>query len=81
MEAALSTWNSLTAPQQMLVGAVGILLACWFISAALSLLARWFLVMATVAVLAVAMGGTFKLAMPDTFCSIRWPAPIAALCT
>lgn len=81
MEAAMSTWNGLTVPQQMLVGGLGLLLACWIISAAMSLVARWLVAMAAVVVLAVAMGSTFKLTMPDTFCSIRWPAPIAALCT
>ncbi len=81
MESVMSTWSNMTAPQQMLVGGLGLLLAYWIISAAVSLVVRWLLAIAAVVVLAVAMGSTFKLTMPDTFCSIRWPAPIDGLCS
>jgi hypothetical protein len=77
MEAVSTLWESMTGLQQAAVTAIGLMLAYLVATTAL----RWLWALAVVAVLVVAAGGIAKLSMPNTFCAVRWPSPIAALCS
>ena len=77
MEAVSTLWESMSSLQQAVAAAVGLLLA--YLAATIAL--RWLWALALVVVLVVAAGGIAKLIMPNTFCAVRWPSPIAALCS
>jgi hypothetical protein len=77
MEAVSTLWKGMSGLQQAAVAAVGLMLAYWVATTAL----RWLWALVVVAVLVVAAGGIAKLSMPNTFCAVRWPSPIVALCS
>lgn len=77
MEAVSTLWQGMSGLQQAAAAAVGLMLA--YLVAATAL--RWLWALAVVVVLVVAAAGIARLGMPDTFCAVRWPSPIAALCS
>jgi hypothetical protein len=71
-----ATFHGLSLLQLCLLGALALGLGYWLLDAGLSSLRR-LLLMATLVVAAVAV---LRLALPDSFCTVHWPSPIAALC-
>jgi hypothetical protein len=57
--------------------APGFLMASWAIGAGLRLAWR----LALTALLLVAGLAVVRLSLPEAFCAVRWPTPIATLCS
>lgn len=72
----LALWNGLNELQQLLVGALGAILAYLLLRALL----RSIVGLAMVALLFVIAFVALRLAMPETLCSVKWPAAIAFVC-
>jgi uncharacterized membrane protein YkgB len=72
----LTIWNGLSALQQILVGAVGALLGYLLLRTLVRSIAGIAMGLLIFIVAFVAL----RLVMPDTFCAVRWPAPIASMC-
>jgi hypothetical protein len=73
----LEAFHGLSLLQLCLVGALGLGLGYW----ALGLGFRFIRRAALTALLAIAVVAVVRLAFPGPFCAIRWPYPIAALCS
>jgi hypothetical protein len=72
----LEAFHGLSLLQLCLVGALGLGLGYW----ALGLGFRFIRRAALAALLTIAVVAVVRLALPETFCAVRWPHPIAALC-
>jgi hypothetical protein len=69
-------FHGLSLLQLCLIGALGLGLGYW----ALGLGFRFIRRAALTALLAIAVLAVMRLAFPGTFCAVRWPYPISALC-
>ncbi len=76
-KSALETWRGLSLLQQGLIGALGLVVAYLAMEAALRSARR----VALAALLVVAGVAIVRLMLPESFCAVRWPSPIAALCS
>jgi hypothetical protein len=73
----LEAFHGLSLLQLCLVGALGLGLGYW----ALGLGFRFIRRAALTALLVIVAVSVVQLAFPGPFCAIRWPYPIAALCS
>jgi len=73
---SLTLWNGLNQSEQMLVGALGAILAYLLLRSLLRALPG----MAMGVLLFVVGFVALRLVMPEAFCSVRWPAAVAFMC-
>jgi hypothetical protein len=73
----LEAFHGLSFLQLCLVGALGLGLGYW----ALGLGFRFIRRAALTALLAIAVVAVVRLVFPGPFCAVRWPSPIAVLCS
>ena len=73
----LALWTELSQVQQIIVGAVGALLGYLVLSSIVRSLGR----MAWIGLILVIAFAALRIALPDTLCTVRWPAPIASMCS
>jgi len=73
----LEAFHGLSLLQLCLVGALGLGLGYW----ALSLGFRFIRRAALTALLAIAVVAVVRLVFPGQFCAVRWPSPIAVMCS
>ena len=72
-----TVWTELSQFQQIIVGAVGALLGYLILSSIVRSLGR----IAMIGLILVAAFAALRIALPDTLCTVRWPAPIASMCS
>jgi len=72
----LPFWRGLNETEQVLVGAAGVVLAYLLLKSFLRALPG----LAMVILLAVTGLVALRLAMPEAFCSVQWPAAVAFVC-
>ena len=73
----LEAFHGLSLLQLGLVGALGLGLGYWALGLGLRSIRR----IALMALLLIAAVAVVRLALPDQFCAVRWPSPIASLCS
>ena len=73
----LEVFHGLSLLQLCLVGALGLGLGYWVLGLGVRFIRR----AALTALLAIAVVAVVRLALPGPFCAVRWPSPIAALCS
>ena len=73
----LAVWTELSQFQQIIVGAVGALLGYLILRSIVRSLGRlaWIGLILVVAIVAL------RVVLPGTLCAVRWPAPIASMCS
>jgi hypothetical protein len=73
----LEAFHGLSLLQLCLGGALGLGLGYWALGVGLGFVRR----AALAALLVIAVVAVVRLALPSTFCAVRWPHPISALCS
>ena len=73
----IEAFYGLSLLQLCLVSALGLGLAYWALGTGLGFVRRT----AMMALLVIAVVAVVRLALPSTFCAVRWPHPISALCS
>jgi len=73
----LTVWTHLSQFQQIIVGAVSALLGYLILSSIVRSLGR----MAWIGLILVVAFVALRIVLPDTLCAVRWPAPIASMCS
>ena len=73
----LTVWTELSQFQQIIVGAVGALLGYLILSLIMRSLGR----MAWIGLILVVAFATLRIVLPEFTCAVRWPAPVASMCS
>ena len=73
----LAVWFELSQFQQLIVGAVGALLGYLILGPIMRSLGR----LAMLGLILVVAFATFRIVFPESICAVRWPAPIASMCS
>ena len=73
----LTVWTELSQFQQIIAGVVGALLGYLILSSIVRSLGR----IAMIGLILVVAFATLRIVLPEFTCAVRWPAPIASMCS
>jgi hypothetical protein len=73
----LAVWSQLSQVHQIIVGAVAALLGYLILGPIMRSLGR----IAMLGLILVVAFATLRIVLPDIACVVRWPAPIASMCS